>query len=590
MTRALYRSQWFELLDHFQESDERAAQATLDGMLKAARSIGVRRLADYSRAALHVARRTERSGRAVGARLAYDAAVALDDTSFDAAAGRVAFFARSGSLRRAFQAFPGAATALFASSESRLSFLSSLALVMVTALSLAALLSVLALFARHARRLVHDLRETASRPFGHRAAAPIAFVLLALPIFLTLGPVWLVLYWAALAYAYCTRRERAVLAFALLTLGIAPLVVDTVARENLLRRSPIYRGAVDLAERREDFSVEDGLSSLAAAYPDQADVWFLLGRYAERSGDNERALAAYGRAIEANPHDFRALVNRGNVRFLEGEYQEAISDYEEAARRAPESVEAFYNLSVARSEIYDFKGQEAARARALQISRRDVDAWSSRPPLARVVPAFYEIANARENAREWGERAAGRARTSAGRAFLDLALSPWCLAPWGALAVAVILGSIRSRTGTATECSRCGRAFCRRCKRYGGPALFCGRCVRLHARKDASPGELVEEDRSGRRRAIRRRLLVRLGSIFLPGLHRFFADRPWRGFALLILFFLALVLAVGSSWLFDVAPLAPVRASLPPRIALGALALALWLGGLAGAWRMTREP
>ena len=589
MTRAFYRSQWFELLDHFQESDERAARTTLEGMLKAARSIGVRRIADYSRASVHVARRAEDSGRPGGARLAYDAAVALDDTSFDAAAARVSFFARSGSLREAFRTLPAAATALLASSESRLSLASSLALAVLAGLAAAVLATALALFLHHSRRLGHDFREASSRLFGDRAAAPIAFVAIALPIFLTFGPVWLLLYWAALAYAYCGRRERFVLGSALLALGLTPLGVDAVARENLLRRSPIYMGAVNLAERREDFSVEDGLTSLVAAYPDHADAWFLLGRYAERAGDNARAVAAYGRAIETNPREHRSLVNRGNVRVLEGEYAQAISDYEEAARRAPESPEAFYNLSVARAETYDFKGQEAARARALQISRRDVDTWSTSPPLSRVVPASYEIANAREDARVWGERAAGRSRTNGGRALLELLLSPWCLAPWGALAVAVVLGAIRSRTGLASECSRCGRPFCRRCKRQG-PALFCGRCVRIHARKDVPDEEARDENRAAQLRSLYRRMVVRLGSLFVPGIHRFLAGRPWRAFALLFVFFFAAALAFGGPWLFDVAPLAPARTLLPGRIALGALALALWVLGIVGAWRMTREP
>lgn len=589
MTRAVYRSQWFELLNHFQENDERAARSTLEAMMKAARSTGVRRLADYARTALHVGRRAEESGRPGGAHLAYDAAVVLDDTNFDAAAARVGFLVRSGRVWEALRTIPSTVTTLFAGSESRLSFVSSLALVIAGATAAAGLASVLALFLRHSRRLAHDLRETASRPFGHRAATPIAFALLALPIFLTLGPVWLLLYWGVLAYSYCTRRERVVLAFAFLALGFAPLVIATVARENLLRRSPIYLGAIDLAERREDLSVEDGLTSLVAAYPDEADAWFLLGRYAERAGDNERALTAYGRAIQGNPRDYRALVNRGNVRFLEGSYTEAIHDYEEAGRRAPDSAEAFYNLSVARSEIYDFRGQEAARARARQISLADVDAWSSNPPLTRVVPASYRIADARENARAWGDRAAGRPKTRGTWAFLALFFSPWCLVPWGALLVAVGLGAIRSRTGLASECSRCRRPFCRRCKRYGGPPLFCGRCVRLHARKEAPEEEVRAENLSSLRRAVRRRRLVRLGSMAVPGLHRFLAGRPWRGFAMLVFFFFALALALGGPWLFDVAPFAPARAALPWRFTFGAVALVVWFTGVAGAWRTSRE-
>lgn len=559
-------------------------------MLKAARSIGVKRLSDYSRAAVHVARTAEASGRTSSASLAYDAAVRLDDWSFDAAASRASFLLRRGRWSEGLRAVPAAIKTLFASSESRLSLASSAALATAVALAASAIVTIFALFLRHGRRVWHDLREAASRPFGHRAAAPIAFLLISLPVFFTLGPMWLLLYWAVLTYAYSSRRERFALAFSLLVLGATPIAIDAIARENLLRRSPIYLAAVDLEERREDRTVEDGLTSLAAAYPDQPDAWFLLARYAERAGDNARAVAAYGRAIEADPKDYRAYVNRGNVRFVEGQYGDAISDYEEAARRAPASSEAFYNLSVARSEIYDFKGQEAARARALQISRRNVDRWSSQPPLARVVPAFYHVQNARERARLWSARP-GRTREARRPAFLEVALSPWSLAPWGALLAAWIFGGIRTRVGLATECSRCGRPFCRRCKRYGGPVHFCSRCVRMVARKGEVSEEMREADRlEAARLRRRRRLLVRLGSAIAPGLHRFFADRPWVAVALLFVFFLALLLAAGGPWMFDIAPLAPASASLPARIAAAAVAITLWLVAMTGAWRQTREP
>jgi tetratricopeptide (TPR) repeat protein len=591
VTRAQYRSQWFALLDDFQENDERGAGQKLEEMMRVARSVGVRRLADYSRVALHVARRAERSGRTGGAALAYGAAIRLDDSSFDAAASRAGFLARRGRLREAASAWPAAVTTLLASSESRLSLFSSLALAVVAALAAAAIAAGLGLFLKYFRRIWHDFKETAGRLLGPRAAKPVALLLIALPLFFTLGPAWLLLYWMVLAFAYSTRRERFAVAFALSVLGIAPIAIEGIARENLLRRSPIYLAAVDLAERREDFSVEDGVASIAAAFPDQPDAWFLLGRYAERAGDNSRALAAYGRAIEADPKDYRALVNRGNVRFLEGDYGQAISDYEEAARRDPGSAEAFFNLSLARSEIYDFKGQESARARALAISRRDVDSWSSRPSLNRVVAAPYPVSNARERARTVAERASQRGPAGARPALVALALSPWCLAPWGALAVAWTFGAIRSRLGTANECSRCGRAFCRRCKLSAGPTQFCGRCARQYLHKDENDEETREKDRhETERRARRRRYLVRLGSAVVPGLPRFLSNRPWAALTLLFLFFLALALAFGGPWLFDLAPLAPSSASLPGRVAAATGALALWILGLNGARRATREP
>jgi tetratricopeptide (TPR) repeat protein len=588
VTRAAFRSSWFELLSALQENDARTATAALDAMRKAARATGVRRLSSYSRAALHEARKAE-AAKAPHAELAYDVAATLDESSFDAAASRIGFLIRHGRLRDVGSRTPPALATVFAIAETRLAFFSSLVLALAITLTLTAIVIVLGIFLTHFRRLWHDLREISGRLFGQRPAAPLAVGLLVLPSLFALGPMWLLLYWAVIAYAYSEKGERSLLAAALFTLGVIPLLVNVVARENLVRRSALYLAAVDLDERRDDSSVEEQLASIVAALPDQSDAWFLIGMYAERAGDYSRALTAYSRAIEADPKEYRALVNRGNVRFIEGDYAEAIGDYEEAARRAPEAAEAYYNLSVARSEIYDFKGQERARARAIQISRRDVDNWSSRPPLARVVPAAYRLSIARERSDRWVRRPDPR-HAVAPTPILDLLRSPWCLAPWGALVVALIFRAIRTRRGFAIECSRCGRAFCRFCKRYGGPASLCGRCVRLYSRKDEVPHDLREADRlESEKRARRRRRVIRATSLAAPGIHRFFANRPFVAAASLLLFFLAATLAFGGPWAFQLRPLAPSREVLPARLALAFAALLLWLFANVRAWRQARE-
>ncbi len=591
VSRAAYRSSWFELLSALQENDSRTATAALGAIRKAARAAGVRHLSSDSRAALHEARKAEAT-KAPHAELAYDVAATLDESSLDAAASRIGFLVRKARFRDAASGVPAALATIFATAETRLAFFSSLTLALAITLALTAFGIVLGLFLRHFRRLWHDLREIAGRPFGQKAAAPLAVAMLVLPSLFALGPMWLLLYWAVIAYAYSEKRERALLAAALLALGVIPLVVDAVARENLVRRSSIYLAAVDLAERRDDSSVEEQLASIVAASPDQADAWFLIGMYGERAGDYSRALTAYSRAIEADPNEYRALVNRGNVRFIEGDYADAIADYEEAARRAPEAAEAFYNLAVARSEIYDFKGQERARAQAIQISRRDVDNWSSRPPLSRVVPAAYPLSIARERSERWVRRGPDPGHSAVARApILDLLRSPWCLAPWGALVLALIFRALRTSRGFAVECSRCGRAFCRFCKRYGGPASLCGRCVRLYSRKDEAAQDLREEDKlESEKRAGWRRRIIRATSLVAPGVHRFFSDRPLLAAGSLSLFFLAATLALGGPWVFKLRPLAPSHEVLPARLALAFVALLLWVLANVNAWRQTREP
>lgn len=583
-TGAVYRSYWFDLVNALQENDAAVVPAALDAMKKAARVVGIERLADFSRMALHEGRRAEAAGRAVTAGPAYDVAVVLDDSNFDAAVSRVGFLVRNGRVADGVRHTPRALATLFASAESRLTFGSWLGILVAASLAATALACVLSLFLKHFRRIFHDLQEVARRPFGHRAAKPIAVVLVALPVFVTLGPGWLLLYWAVLAFAYSAKRERAVIALALSSLGALPILVDQLARENLIRRAPIHRAAVDLAESREDASTEDALVAAAASNPDDGDAWLLLGMYAERAGDHRRALLAYGNAIAANPKENRAFVNRGNVRFAEGDFVAAIGDYEEASRIAPDAAESFYNLSVARAEIYDFKGQEAARARALQVSSRDVDVWSSNPPRERVVAARYPVVRARSRVRE---KMTGTEKPQ--RELAALA-SPWGLAPWGALLFAWGFGALRSRRGLASECSRCGRSFCRLCKQYGGPAVYCGRCVRLQGKKENVSEEGREKDRHQtalRRR--RRRAALLAATLFAPGAHRLFREKPFVAAAMLLLFFLAVGIAVGGPGVFELRPLAPESAGLPGRIAAAVVALLLWAAAIAGAWRQTRE-
>ena len=83
---------------------------------------------------------------------------------------------------------------------------------------------------------------------------------------------------------------------------------------------------------------------------------------------------------------------------------------------------------------------------------------------------------------------------------------------------------------------------------------------------------------------------MRLVSAVVPGLSRFLSNRPLAAVTLCFLFFLALALAFGGPLLFDLAPFASSRASLPGRVAAATLALLFLALGQKGAWRKTREP
>ena len=588
MTRGQYRANWFEFLNALLEDDANTSGQALLRLRRAAQAVGVRHLSDFSRTAVHEGRRAELQGQYARAARAYDAAIALDETSFDAIASKVGFLARRREFGRALGLVPDAVGALFQTREARFALFSSLAVWGSLALAAAGLATVLILLGRTGPRLTHDLGERASRWFGPGAALPFALVVLALPLAAGLGPFWLVLWWAILVFPYALPRERVLVAIGLVVAALAPLLATAIGRENIIRRSPLYVAAADLEEQREDGAAEDGLRQASSVFPEDSDVWFLLGMYAQRAGDSPRAIASYDRAVAADPKDYRAYVNRGNVRFEEGDYGEASRDYAAAVERNPRAAEAFYNLSVTRGEAYDFQGQAQAMAQARAISESAVDSWSSRLTLSRVVPAAYSEARARQRIESWNAQA--KSRRLPGHlpegGMLAAVRSPAAIGPVAALAAAVLWAWWRGRRGTAAECAYCGRPFCAACKRMGEPPSYCSPCVRLEVRRE-EPGidAQVERTKEMRRRISIRDRLCRLLSLPFPGAHSYFSERTVGGFVRLFAFFFALAAAAIAWRFFEIRPLAPRPLWGPLPVAAGAAALLLWIAGNVAAWR-----
>ena len=586
VTRGLYRSRWFEFLNAHLDDDARAAAAGLSELKKAAQAVGVRRLSDFSRTAVYEGRQAETAGRTEQAARAYNAALELDEGNCDAHFTRLAFLLRQGSYGEAAAALPSAAASLLATRESRLAILS--AAVLWASAALAAVISgtILVLLLRHLRLSKHALGETARRFFGRGAVLPLALILLGLPLAFGLGPLWLLLYWGALAFSSSGREERAVLGAALLALGFVSPIVARVAHENIVQRSPLYIAAVDLEEKREDASAEDGLRQAAAVFGEDPDIWFLLGIYAERSSDRDRALSAYDRAVRVGPRGYESFLNRGNIQFQEGNVHQAIADYESAAEKAPQAPEVYYNLALARAEAYDFDGQAAALNQARRISAREVANWSRHPTLARVVAASYPLSRARARIEEWnreprGARLPGHAPTTRLR---EAFLSPFAIGPWLALLLGALLYLVRSWRGVAAECLQCGRPHCKYCRRYGDPPGYCVFCAR--ARKESRGIDVALKRADQMRRLTRGRdLLCRTLSVLFPGTQRFFSQRPVSGFAILLLFFFLLAAALVDSHLFGPRPLAPEGFRLGGTIVALVGAAALWMVSFWSAWR-----
>jgi hypothetical protein len=156
-----------------------------------------------------------------------------------------------------------------------------------------------------------------------------------------------------------------------------------------------------------------------------------------------------------------------------------------------------------------------------------------------------------------------------------------------AIVAAIFLDrSRRQGRGYASECQKCGRAFCRLCKPPGESALLCSQCVHVYLKKDGVAIETklqkLEDVRRQRSFLVRMRLVL---NTFLPGSAAFLDSRVFTAAIAFGLF----AFGVLSILLRD------SLAALPrPSLSTGTPALLFWLvvaltGWIVGLASSTRK-
>lgn len=501
-----------------------------------------------SLAASLVGRRDLAASRIEASRQAMDAAVALDPDLPEARWGRLSVVSRAGRWGEFPGAFAQALRSGLADSETRRVLVARGFLVGSTALATAGLALVLLLVGAGARRWLHDLAEVGARFVPEPADKVLAAVLFLLPLVLSFDVLWLLLALFVATLGYATRRQQAVAAVGLVLALPLPLVLDRISWELSLGASPFLRGSDALREARYDQRVLDDLESVKGVLPNDPDVRFLLGRLYQALGQNDRAVAEYTLGSQVSPAESRCLVNRGNIRFVDGDFGSAQEDFQEALRRDPRNVAARYNLSLVYAETFRTveAGQVLQEARALDA--RLVQRFQDSPTLVKVVSQGFSVDEARAKAESLYTTAAGRRVLGLYRTWRPSTGASLPLVWAGLFAVPLAFGVayLRERgKGFSHECGKCGRTYCHRCKPPGESALLCSQCVHVYLRKDGVSIEtkLQKLDEVKRHRGLAGRLRAGLG-LFLPGAGAFLDGRPQAALLPLLLFFLGIATLV----------------------------------------------
>jgi tetratricopeptide (TPR) repeat protein len=109
-----------------------------------------------------------------------------------------------------------------------------------------------------------------------------------------------------------------------------------------------------------------------------ADLHFNLGVALYNQGRIDEAIAAYSRAIQAEPTFDKAYNNRGYVQFVRKNYSEALADLDEAVRLNPKNDLALSNRGAVLASLERLDEALADLTRAIAINAGNAQVFSDR--------------------------------------------------------------------------------------------------------------------------------------------------------------------------------------------------------------------
>ena len=569
------RDVWPQATGAMDSGDAAAAAKKTNELIDLGKTNGIRAFPLYASAAAAFARQAAAQKNQAAANWADRAAEQLDPTSPSVAFTRADAAADAKDWTRALRRAGRGYVNVLSDYRSRLVSRGDMLVVLLLALFVTAAIFALALFIRHGRAAAHDFREILGARITGGSVTVLAAALLFLPIFLWLGPLWLLLYWLIIFFGYANPTERTLIVVLVLLVAAAPVVLDLVANRVAGVESPVLVAAIASHERAYQPDALRRLQELVNVVPDRPLLHLLLGNLQLMEGNEQQAANSYRRSLELR-ESAGAHVNIGNLHFMDNDVPAAISEYQRAERLDSNLAIAFYNHSVASGEAFRFDEQ----ARMLDQAKRidgNVEKLSS--PNQKIVIYRPAISVA------WRESETiarlGVARTLFGNyAYFDPLASAKNPLTLGCLLTAIaapLLFLKRRRAGFAGACIKCGRTFCHRCKSARESATYCTQCIHIYLKRDgvslATKREKLDQVVDYQSGTLRRNKLF---GAFVPGSGQLLEGRTFAGVVgvFLFIFFVALAVLTGR--------LAPVlvpgsMAQLVVRAAAIVLALIIWI-------------
>jgi tetratricopeptide (TPR) repeat protein len=111
---------------------------------------------------------------------------------------------------------------------------------------------------------------------------------------------------------------------------------------------------------------------LTATTTATAEEWFDRANESYKKGDYDKAIAEYGKVLEAAPQQTDAYFNRGNTWADKGDYDRAIADYGKASEIIPQFADAYFNQTGMWTKKLDYGRAIRTFSLLLQVIKRSL--------------------------------------------------------------------------------------------------------------------------------------------------------------------------------------------------------------------------
>jgi len=395
-------------------------------------------------------------------------------------------------------------------------------------------------------RLYHDVRHALSEAAPAFSVRIVLVILFTFPLIFRLSLMWLCAWALVWLFAYVSRPARQVVTgFFVLFIVAIPLLAVAMGFAKFMSHDTVlkllWKANYGYCDARDTALLE----SAADAKDLRKEILFSLGLVYKRIGSFDLAHKYYEKVLNADPGNYQASVNKGNVYFAQNNRDEAIQQYENAAAiNSREAAGAYFNLSRVYQQKFMFSESESAlnKAKRLDLTRISLYLKEFADNFNRIV-----IDETIPVSRLWDKGYKRFSPTS------PLVQDIWrCMAggvplqngPFILLALLFFMLYIagNDRFRIAVRCKFCGKPICRRCQHSTVSSMVCIYCNSLLQKQSKLGYGVKEVKMSDIKQYLNfKRMIGLVLGYTIPGARHFWAGQSASGaIGMLIFFFLVL--------------------------------------------------